>query len=99
MSGRRSYARFALSPSVEGVLRVLRDVVIQRADDHEIVAISREGGVLDETMVIQMADDEAAVPLRVRVVDSRPVVVDGIVRHRLRLRTLGAAIADSASPA
>jgi len=91
MFGRRSYARFALSPSSDGVLCVLRDVVVQRVDASEIVAISREAGVLDERMLIEIPGTDGSLTVTVQVIESRPIVVDGTVRHRLRLARLEAA--------
>ena len=85
MSGRRSHARFAVLRSPEGVLRVLRDVVIQsRVQDHTI-ALSREPGILGELVMVQFpADNDAGVTARVQ--ESQPIMVDGSVRHQLRLR-------------
>jgi hypothetical protein len=86
MSGRRSYTRFTLSPHSEGVFRILRDIVVQRIDASEIIAISGEAAVMGETLTIDIPADEATHALSVQVVDSRPIVVDGAVRHQLRLR-------------
>jgi hypothetical protein len=42
-------------------------------------------------MSVQFQDDEAgAAAVRVRVIDSKPVVVQGAVRHLLRLHVLAA---------
>ena len=70
--------------SPEGVLRVIHDVVIQSQTDGHIVAISREPGVLGESVSVQLsADDESELPAK--VLASHPVVIDGSVRHQLRL--------------
>jgi hypothetical protein len=66
----------------------MRDVIVQGAGDEGVVAISREPGVLGDTVVIHVPTDDAGAGLRVRVVESQPVVVDGTVRHRLRLLEL-----------
>lgn len=95
MSGRRSHVRFAVLRSPEGILRVMHDVIVQRASNRELIAISREPGVLGETVVIEFAAEETAAGLRLRVVESQPVVVNGTVRHRLRLEALGGASAHS----
>ena len=89
MSGRRSHARFAMLRSPEGVLRVLHDVVIQSTTNEHIVAISREPGVLGESVSVQLsAYDDAGVPAR--VLESHPIVVDGSVRHQVRLHHIPA---------
>jgi hypothetical protein len=85
MLGRRSHERFTLTLSVEGMLRILRDVIVQRSTNNEWIAISREPGVTGETLVLDLGSAEVPVRFTVRVLESRPVVVDGRVRHRLRL--------------
>lgn len=91
MSGRRSHVRFAVIRSPQGILRVMHDVAVQRADDREVIAISREPGVFGEPVVIEFPADQPASDLRARVIESHPVVVNGTVRHRLRLQALDAA--------
>ena len=88
MSGRRSHARFAVLQSPVGVLRVLRDIVIQSSADDHIVAVSREPGVLGELVSVQFAA-QSCEALRARVLESQPVVMDGTVRHQLRLHQVG----------
>ena len=90
MSGRRSHQRFEVSPSSTGTLRVNRDIVVQRAVNGELQVLSREPGVRDERMFVQFPDDTPDAAVHVRVVDSRPVVVQGAVRHLLRLHVIGA---------
>ena len=84
MSGRRSHARFAVLQSPTGILRVLRDIDIQSSADGDIVAVSREPGVPGESVSVQFPAETSEV-LRARVLDSQPVVMDGAVRHQLRL--------------
>ena len=89
MSGRRSHARFAVLRSPEGVLRVLRDIVIQSSTSEHIVAVSHEAGVRGELVSVHLpAHDDSA--LLARVLESQPIVVDGSVRHQLRLHNIGA---------
>ena len=86
MSGRRSYTRFNISPSSEGVLRVVRDVVVQRADGEEFVVIDRDAGIVGDVLTLESAEGESSLNGRTQVVESVPVIIDGTVRHRLRLR-------------
>lgn len=89
MFGRRSHARLSLTTAWEGVLRVLRDVlVVQRAERGEFVAISREPAVVGEALTLDLTADDTEVSLPVRVQETRPVIVDGAVRHRLVLEPL-----------
>ena len=90
MSGRRSHARFAVLQSPEGVLRVLRDIIVQSSTDDHIVALSREPGVLGELVSVEFPAEANGV-VRARVHESQPIVVDGTVRHQLRLQHIGAA--------
>jgi hypothetical protein len=85
MSGRRSHARYTVTPASEGLLRVLRDVMLQSSQDDEIIAISREPGVVGEQLQVEMFDEGASTHRAARIADSRPVVIDGALRHRLRL--------------
>jgi hypothetical protein len=85
MSGRRSHVRFAVIRSPEGIFRVMRDVLVQRTRDGDVIAVGREPGVVGETVALELPADDA-VSLQARVVESQPVVVNGSVRHRLRLR-------------
>ena len=84
MSGRRSHPRFAVLPSPEGVLRVRRDVTVQRKSTDDMVVVSRDPGVLGELVSVQSValDDEG---ITARVLESQLIVVDGSVRHQLRL--------------
>jgi hypothetical protein len=88
MSGRRSYSRFNLNPSSHGVLRTLRDVTVQRLPDDELVVMGREPAIVGDIMTLDIVDGDAGPDQRVRVLESVPVVVDGSVRHRLRVRRL-----------
>jgi len=84
MAGRRRNARFEIA-NAEGVLRVLADVSMHRGNGHDFVATGCEAALPGELVTIHIA---GTADVRARVVDSRPVMVDGLVRHRLRLEAL-----------
>ena len=88
MSGRRSHPRFAVACPWEGSLKVLKDGVVQRAQREELLAISHAAGVLGEEMTLDLIGSGQTLALKVQVVESRPVIIDGSVRHRIRLRLL-----------
>ena len=69
-------------------MRVLRDVVIHRTDREELQAVSHVPAVAGEDMTLDLMGAGATLGLKVRVIDSRPVMVDGAVRHRIRLTVL-----------
>ena len=84
MSGRRSHQRFAVLASPGGILRVMGDVVVQSVTAEQIVLVSREPGIPGETVSVQ-SPDEAGTLITAQVLESQPTVVDGNVRHQLRL--------------
>ena len=99
MSGRRSHPRFMVATPWDGAIRVLRDVVIHRTDRDELQAVSHVPAVAGEEMTLDLMSAGSTLGLRVKVVDSRPVMVDGSVRHRIRLALLngdahGAAVSE-----
>jgi hypothetical protein len=88
MFGRRSHSRFTISPASEGSLRVLNDVVVHQSRSDEFVAISREPGVVGEVLAVQIMSRQGTTYAAVRIAESRPLVADGAIRHRLRLERL-----------
>jgi hypothetical protein len=85
MSGRRSHPRFAVATPWDGAVRVLREIVVQRAEGDRLLAVSHSPGIVGEEMTLDVMAAAASVRLRVKVMDSRPVIVDGSVRHRIGL--------------
>ena len=86
MFGRRSYARFTLEPSSAGILRVLRDVMVQESDADGLTVIGREAAAVGDVLTLQFAESDAGDRLSVLVTECRPIVIEGAMRHRLRLR-------------
>jgi hypothetical protein len=101
MAGRRSHPRFAVANPWEGAVRILRDVVVDRTSRDEVMAVSQAPGVLGETMTLDLMGGGVSMGLRVKVLESRPVIISGAVRHRLRLGLLAPAadVASAVSPA
>jgi len=85
MFGRRSHSRFTINPASDGVLRILNDVVVQPSEDNQLIAISREPGVVGEMRDVQILGPHGTVRTVVRIAESRTLVADGAVRHQLRL--------------
>jgi hypothetical protein len=86
MSARRRDSRLEVV-NAEGVLRVWRDVVGYRTDAGEYLVISSEAQIRGEQLSIYLASGGNE-PIRVRVLDSQPTILDGSVRHQLRLAPL-----------
>jgi hypothetical protein len=66
-------------------MRVLREIVVQRTSADELLAVSHIPAVVGEEMTLDVMASNATMGVRVKVVDSRPVIVAGAVRHRIRL--------------
>ena len=90
MSGRRGNPRFAVTNPWEGTMRVLRDVVVDRTAALELVAVSHLPGMVGEELSLVLLGAGTDLGLRVKVLESRPVIVDGAVRYRLTLALVGA---------
>ena len=87
--GRRDYQRYAVMPTTAGVVRVLRDVVVQWTRERELVVISSEPGVIQSSMSLELHDQPGSPRvLNVRVIDSQPLLLDGSLRHRMVLEVL-----------
>jgi hypothetical protein len=97
MSGRRSHPRFTVATPWDGTVRVLRDVVIQRSGPHEFLAVSQAPGLVGEEMSLDVMGGGASVGLRVRVIESAPMIFNGAVRHRIRLALINRVVT-SATP-
>jgi len=89
MPGRRRDQRFTLSVPWEGALRVPTDVVIERYGEKEVWVMSTAPAHRDEVLTLDASGAEPAVTMSVKVTSSVPVLIDGVVRHRLRLAIVG----------
>ena len=85
MRGTRRDPRFALSVPWEGSLRVPGDVTVESYNEDEIWVVSTTPARIDELLTLDLTSSGPVVTLTVRVVDSTPVLTDGVVRHGLRL--------------
>jgi hypothetical protein len=90
VADRRGEKRFRLTEPSQGTLQVFPDVVVQQGDDEEWVGISRQPAVAGETLVLDVMQFDAVEGeiyrrLPVCVIECRPVIVDGDMRHRIRL--------------
>ena len=88
MSGRRRHDRYAPARPWDGALRVLRDVIVQKDPAGGLVAIGLAPAVIGEQLTLDLAGGGQAVTCTVEVRESRPVILDGGVRHRVRLEVL-----------
>ena len=85
MTDRRRNARFSMHLGWEGQLRTLEDVVVESHTPDSVWVISRTPAMPGERFMLHLTDSGPPVLLSVRVADSRPVMVEGMIRNRLHL--------------
>ena len=91
MSGRRIYSRYQRTTPWAGQMRISRDVSVQvGGTSNEIAVLSDVAGVVAEELTLALVSQAGNMDLRVKVVDSRPQIVEGVLRHRVRLQLLAA---------
>ena len=89
---RRRDKRFKFTEPAAGALRLFPDVLVQQDGPDEWTGISRQPATAGETLVLDVVQFDAVEGeiyrrLPVCVVESRPVIVDGDMRHRIRLHS------------
>jgi hypothetical protein len=57
----------------------------------ELIVLGDVPGVVNEELTLGLVGRDGQLDLRVRVLESKPQITDGVVRHRLRLLMMGAA--------
>jgi hypothetical protein len=68
-------------------LKVARDVAVWRHAENEMLVVSDEPGTTGELLMLERVVHGTPITIEVCVIDSHPAVVNGTVRHRLRLRS------------
>ena len=86
MSGRRQYHRYSVT-NAAGNLKVVRDVTIWRDIEDDIIAIGDEPEPTGELLELEHMVNGTLITIQVSVIESHPTMVNGSIRHRLRLRT------------
>jgi hypothetical protein len=85
MSGRRRYERFQPAQPWDGRLRVLQDLIVQLEPAGQLVVFGHAPGLVGEVVRLDLSGGGRTISVDVRVEDSRPVIVEGGVRHRMSL--------------
>lgn len=86
MSGRRSHARFIVSPSSHGVIRVFADAEIEGLGHQHVSLIAHEPAAINERILLELPGDDRDLVIAGQVTESRPIIVGSSVRHSIRLR-------------
>ena len=87
MSGRRRHERFQPAQPWDGTLRLMRDVIVQE-DGTDLITIGHAPAAIGEELTLDLAGAGHLITCRVRVRESRPVILEGRVRYRMRLEVL-----------
>jgi len=82
--------------NTDGVLRVWQDVSGQLTANGDYIVISNEARLKGERLTMYLATSE--LPVDVTVLDSRPTMVSGLVRHQLRLQPMNGETSRSTAP-
>jgi hypothetical protein len=85
----RRDTRFLLSRPWEGTLRIPGDVIVERHDEeqNELWVLSTSPAHREEQLRLSLSGPSNSIS--VRVIESSPVLLEGNVRHRLRLAIVG----------
>jgi hypothetical protein len=86
MHGRRRETRFLPSSPWNAALQTVEDVVLERTESGDVWVTGDTPARRGDALILEVAT--GGLRLDVRVLESEPVLVDGGVRHRLRLRIL-----------
>ena len=92
MSGRRSHPRVVFVSS-HGVLNVSHDVVLKKRTQNELVVISDRPYSLTDVVTMAVSGKDGRESETVRIIARRLVLVDGVVKHELRLARLDSSAA------
>lgn len=85
MSGRRGYYRYGVT-NAGGRLKLVRDVTVWRGYENEFVVLSEEPEATGELLTLERVVNGTVMAIEVLVIESHPTLINGSVRHRLRLR-------------
>jgi hypothetical protein len=85
MTDRRRNARFSVHVAWEGQLRTLEDVLVESHTPGDVWVISRTPATPGERFMLHLTNSGLPELLGVRVAESRPVLVEGMIRNRVHL--------------
>jgi hypothetical protein len=87
-SSRRRHERYSPGQPWNGRVSVMRDVLVQLEASGRLVTFGVAAGVVGEIMRLDLSGGGDTLALDVEVVDSRPVIFGGAVRHRVQLEVI-----------
>ena len=75
-------------------MRISQDVTVHLTQSGELAIVSDTPRVANEELTLMLVSSAGELDLRVRVRDSVPEIVGGVLRHRVRLDLLGAEVSE-----
>jgi hypothetical protein len=94
---RRRSQRLTLHRPVAGEISVMQDVVVEQLNATEVTVITTIPIARGEQMLLHVEDGQGTgLTLVVRGLERRPVVMDGHMRHRVRLRIVRTEVDEAA---
>jgi hypothetical protein len=84
MSGRRRDTRYGLAVPCEGSFLFVQDVVVERLEGEAVYALGDGPEAIGIEMTLDVSGGADGADTRVRLEECTPVVVDGVMRYRLR---------------
>jgi hypothetical protein len=87
VSGRRVFPRFRTFGAWLGQLRISKQVAVDLTEPG-LTVISDSPGVVDEEFSLALVYGGRHVDVKVRVVATSPQVLEGVLRHQLKLDVL-----------
>jgi hypothetical protein len=84
MHGRRRETRFLPSSPWNAALQIVEDVVLEKTDNGDVWVLGETPARRGDALILEVAT--GGLRMDVQVLESEPVLIDGGVRHRLRLR-------------
>jgi hypothetical protein len=88
VSGRRGFPRFRTLGAWLGRLRTSTQVVVNLTEPG-LTIISDSPGVVDDEFTLALVQGSEQMDVKVRVVETSPQVLDGVLCHQLKLEVLG----------
>ena len=93
MGDRRRHQRFVMSDACEGTFQLLEDVTIEEVADNELRLLSaapaRPGEVVSVEIPGETGNGNAV--FKGHVAESQPILTDGVLRHRVVVKTAAVA--------
>lgn len=88
MGDRRRHQRFVFSDACEGTFQLLEDVTIESMNANEVCLVSTAPARIGEVVSVEVPGgaERSSTVLRGTVADSRPIMTNGRLQHRVLVK-------------